>query len=193
MTGIEFLSEAQAVIPIEYVRNQKQATGLRSLGLFPDGRTGEPLTFQQIAHMVRVMVLDLNPFNEHFISRIEEYKRLYSEGGQNFIDDFSTILEHGGILPDKTGMQAVQRISFSLDRPHVVIVFEDTEGEADELVRETGLHLHYSLKNKLFTYRSEKNYGSEEAQSFERFAVLKRSAIQKLSLAFSMCEMTNDV
>jgi hypothetical protein len=196
MTGIEFLSEAKEVIPVEYGRLVKQSTGLRALGLFPDGRTREPLTFQQIAHMVRVMVLDFNPFNEIFISRIEEYKSLYSESGENFIDAFAGILENHGLIQGKPGLIAVQRISFSLDRPFVSITFEDSLDAQDleKMIKEKALHINYNHKNGVMTYRSELTYGPDmKARPFERFCVLKRSAIQKLSLAFSMCEMTNDV
>jgi hypothetical protein len=186
MKGIEFISEANEIFQLEYGRVIKQATGLRKLDLYPDGRDQKSeVSTTNAGHLVRVLALNLNPFAEDFLKQIEEHKQLVSEDGSSFITDLSAMLEHGGILPSKNGLQAVQRISFSLDRPFVAVTFEDTDAEPEDLVSEKGLHVHYNHKSGLKTYRSEKTYGPGPAKSFERFAVLKRSSIQQLASALS--------
>jgi hypothetical protein len=192
MKAVPFLAEVRKVIPIEFHRLQRQAVGLRTLKLFPDGRDHKTdITHINSAHLIRVMVLDLNPFADDFLEKLNEHTQLMDTEANRFINDFAEILENGFFLPSKEGIQSIQRISFSLDRPFVSVTFETDEFEAENISKESGFHINYSLKSKRKTYRTERVYGSpnNEVRSLERFAILKRRALMDLSLIHACDEM----
>lgn len=172
MKANELLFEANRFFGIEFQRVQKIASGLRSAGLFPDSRKNDlesNVTCIQAAHLLRAQSLNLNPFASDFTEKINEYKELISQDGNYFIDDFAEIIFHdGAILPRKMGANLLHHISFSLDRPRVVIVFEGTEDR--DLDSEEPKKIEGSII-----------YGIGEVMPFERWAIVKRSALWKIS------------
>ena len=187
MKAVPFLSEVRKLIPVEFNRNQRQAVGLRTLRLFPDGRDRKTdVSFINAAHLIRVMVLNLNPTSDDFFEKVSEHASLIDSDGNQFIKDFAEILENAFLLPSKEGLQAVQRISFSLDRPFVSIIFESDEGNLSEIKEEPGFHINYNHKSQIKTYRTERTYGlNKEVLGLERFAILKRHTLIKLSMVFA--------
>jgi hypothetical protein len=171
MKASDFTNAAFEIFPIQYGRLQKQMVGLRKKGLYPDGReAGEKahVAATQAAHLVRVASLNLNPFSEEFDKEIDDYKKLISGEGDYFVLDLAEILINGGLfLPSKKDTY-VHHISFSLDRPRVVIVFETSPDSESEQAPKI--------------YQSEKIYGEGEILRTERWCIIKRSALVDLSL-----------
>lgn len=168
MTASDFLYQAQQLIYVEWARLQKLAVGLRKMSMYPDGRErGEQahVKTSQAAHMIRLMSINANPFADDFIQKIQEHERLISKEGDFFTIDFSEILYHG-CLKSQRGL--VHHISFSLDRPRVVIVFED---RTEETETEEGHIIQF-----------EKVYGEGEIRPFERWGIIKQKAILNLSM-----------
>jgi hypothetical protein len=196
MRGRDFLNEAGKLFGTEFHRGVKIASGLRQLGLYPDSRTREVeghVKLTQAAHLCTHLAINSNPNHEDFNIQIAEYMTLRSEeSGASFIDDFADILENGGmILSSKPGINLVQRISFSLDRPFVVIVFEagaekDDDGHfgenfASQISEEKRVTISKEFGGENWGLQTESVYGVGGPRSFERFSHLKRKALWEIA------------
>jgi len=168
MKSSDLIYQAFTLIPVEWGRLQKQAVGLRKAGLFPDGRAGDELahvTCVQAGHLIRIMAVNANPFADDFPQIIDDHRKLVSKDNSFFILDFAEIL-YNSCLPSQKGI--VHHISFSLDRPRVVIVFEEMESGIDS---EEGKRIQF-----------EKVYGDGEIRPSERWCIIKQKALMDLSM-----------
>ncbi len=172
MKSVGFLSEVNRIFGIEHLRLQKIAIGLRKLGVFPDGRkpgTESHVTATQAAHLIRAMALNLNPSAENFHARLAEHAELIDEDGNSLIKELARLISNNG---ERLFIDGVTRISFSLDRNLVTIVFKNPEHQ--QLLNESSIRT-------LVLKENERVYGPGGAHQFERFAILKKSALMKLA------------
>lgn len=177
MKGTEFLFEANEIFNIEYGRAIKIASGLRKAGLYPDSRTNaiqSNVTCVQGAHIIRALALNLNPFSHDFIFSINEYKLLFSENSHCITDLAEALSEGGVLLPSKKGINILHHISFSLDRPRVIMSFAcDPDFDAEN----------EDYEPKIIT--CERVYGEGEVRSAERWSIVKKSALMFLSIVLT--------
>jgi hypothetical protein len=144
--------------------------------LYPDTREAgitQHVTAVQAAHLIRVLAVNVNPVGDAYEDKLLRYVDLRAKDGSSFIQELATLLKDAGL---QLYVQGVSRISLSLDRNFATIIYEDP----------TAKHLLKESDVTTFRVREhEKIFGDSGIKKFERFAILKRSALQELATAIN--------
>ena len=158
---------------IEFHRFVKIVTGLRGHGycgepLYPDARTNSGITAVQVAHLLRVLALNYNPFSSEFHLQIAKVHTLRDYKGIYFTDELARLLRN----PEEIKERGLMRVSFSQDRDSVVMVF--CEPFFKQALKGTDI-THYVAKEQ------DQVFGESGLMKFERFAILKQSALLEIA------------
>ena len=108
---------------IETERFRRIVCGLRgheycNAPLYPDARTTSGVTAVQVAHLIRVLALNYNPFSSEFHRNIAAVHVLRDEHGADYAIEIGRLLSD----PAEIHERGIKRISFSMDRHSVVLV-----------------------------------------------------------------------
>jgi hypothetical protein len=167
-----FLIKANQYFGVETGRLIKLASGLRRHNLFPDTREKGPTAHVKpihAAHAVRIMALSPNPFADDFDTRILECWKLSDERGRSFIDELAELLSNNG---ENLYISGLVRVSFSLDRPSVVLVYRDPVLHQE--VVQAGI-------STLALRENDRVFGERPSLKAERFCIVKASALKEIA------------
>lgn len=164
----------QEIFGIETHRFRKIVTGLRGheycgKALYPDSRVkSADVTPDQVAHLLRVLALNLNPVGSDFHRQIAIAHSLRDQAGVYLIDTIAEYLSN----PDLITERGLMRISFSQDRDTVVFCFRSP------LYQEA---LKYAKLTRFVVREHDQVFGQRGPLAFERFSIVKQSALLKVA------------
>ena len=170
----------QKFFGIEFNRFVKIVTWLRhheycGQRLYPDARkNASDVTPAQVAHLIRALALNFNPFNSDINRQIVQGHCLRNETGDYYTDAVVRLLENGGALISETGLQ---RISYSQDRDSIVFVYRKP-------FFHEALQLHPEVTN-FVAAENDVVYGDQGALASERFSMVKVSALKEIASMLS--------